>query len=865
MAEPAPWEMDWSNGAPGPVYGAPPKPDKPDQPKTSYRPLTPEEVTANGLKPGGVYQISSEGKIDVVSEPKGDPNKEAAAATSAIYDLRKTIDKIDKIALDVGLESGWWETGKSGAFIRGMPGFIGKGSEAYDLQGNLKTIDAQSAFSKLAQMRAESPTGGALGNVTEKELDLLKSSVENLDPDLSHGAFLSNLVGAKKVYLDMLRRLDPKAADEYNLRKGIRFREGDNPYIATSDGPAEQITNPLNVPPANGGGTPPPSGGGGGGIMQGMASGLGDIVQGAGDVLGIVGNPLNATINAVAGTNLSTDLGKTLRDSTGLPDVSDPTVKAINRGAAGGLGIAGAANRGAAIATSAPVRNALAQFAAAPVRDAVAGATAGGAADIARRNDTGPMGELGAAVAGGLVGYKAAGVANPRGPNALAGAMQRQGVNVLPADAGGTASKIITSGAKVSPLSAGPIRSQARENVNALSGAVERAAGGTRMTTDKAGEAVSKAATDYRDGTSARGEALYTRAYAAAKGVKIKPANTIAAIDAELARLKENPADNGETIKELMALRSNIEGGVSIQGIRDARTQLSAGVYDGKLRSSTDQARWKNVLNNVADDIENGLRSVGRDNAAAMFRRADDFWKARVEHIDEVLQPLLGNNKGGEEIIQTVENMARGGAGGNARLSRLLGSMKPEEAAGVRATIITRLGRATAGAQDETGEAFSPGTFLTNWNKMTPQAKASLFSDPAQRANLNDIALLASKMKATEGMSNFSNTAMAVTGGGNAMGAVAGAMFANPIAVLLAGGAQGLTGALMASPRFARILAKTAKMPNQAAQRSFMDQVRVLGTREPALRSDISALLDRMGQAANQSPAPRAAAEDQDK
>jgi hypothetical protein len=785
--------------------------------------------------------------------------KLVSAQESAIYDIRKTIDQIDKIAVDVGMESGWWETGKSGAFVRGLPGFLGKGTEAYDLAGNIKTIDAQSAFSKLQQMRENSPTGGALGNVTEKELDLLKSSVSNLDPDLSQNAFVGNLVGAKKVYLDMLRRLDPKAADEYANRKGIRFREDDNPYIVSYDGPVPAGTepiNPLGVPPVDGGGNPPQ-----GGIMQGMASGVGDIVQGLGSVAGIIGNPLNATINAVTGSNLSTDLGATLRDTTGLPDVSDPTVKAINMGAAGGFGIAGAARKMGQIATSAPVRNALADFAAAPVRDTVAGATAGGAADIARRNELGPVGEVSAAVAGGLAGYKAAGVAGPRGGgNALMGALDRQGVSSLPADAGGSVSKIVTSGAKASPLSASPIRAQAQANIEGLSNAAERAAGNTRMTADKAGEAIRGAAERYGKDSRQRGEVMYGRAYSAAKGVKIKPASTIKAIDEQLARLAENPADNGAVIKELQDLRSNIEGGVSIQGLRDARTQLSAGVYDGKLRSSADQSRWKNVLNNVADDIENGLRSVGRDGAANQFRRADKFWKGRVEHIDEVLQPILGNNKGGEEIVQAVEAMARGGAGGNARLSRLLGNMDSKEAAGVRATIITRLGKAAAGAQDETGEVFSPATFLTNWNKMTPQAKASLFSDPAQRANLNDIALIASRMKATQSMANHSNTALA-TGGNVALGAAAAAT--NPAVALLGAAAQYATGKLMASPGFARILAKTAKIPNQAGQRSFTEQIKVLGTREPALRSDISAMLERMRQAANQSPAPKAAAEDQ--
>ena len=56
----------------GPIYGAPPKPEKPEQPKTTYRPMTADEVTARGLPPGS-YQISSDGKIDTVA-PTAKPN-----------------------------------------------------------------------------------------------------------------------------------------------------------------------------------------------------------------------------------------------------------------------------------------------------------------------------------------------------------------------------------------------------------------------------------------------------------------------------------------------------------------------------------------------------------------------------------------------------------------------------------------------------------------------------------------------------------------------------------------------------------------------------------------------------------------------
>ena len=70
-------------------------------------------------------------------------------------------------------------------------------------------------------------------------------------------------------------------------------------------------------------------------LAKGVASGFGDIVEAAGDNLGIVGNPLNATINAIAGTNLSTNLGKTARQTSGLPDNTNATASTINKLGAG--------------------------------------------------------------------------------------------------------------------------------------------------------------------------------------------------------------------------------------------------------------------------------------------------------------------------------------------------------------------------------------------------------------------------------------------------------------------------------------------------------------------------------------------------
>lgn len=127
---------------------------------------------------------------------------------SARAELARIIQQIDAIEADATDNGGWFETGYTGSMNRERPG-----TAAYDLAKAISTIDANSAFSKLAQMRSESPTGAALGSVTEKELELLKSTVANLDPNQSQGSFLNNLRIAREHYSGLLGRIggqDPR-------------------------------------------------------------------------------------------------------------------------------------------------------------------------------------------------------------------------------------------------------------------------------------------------------------------------------------------------------------------------------------------------------------------------------------------------------------------------------------------------------------------------------------------------------------------------------------------------------------------------------------------------------------------------------
>lgn len=82
-----------------------------------------------------------------------------------------------------------------GSFLNWIPGTTGR-----DLEGLLVTIKANSGFDKLQQMRATSPTGAALGPVSDFENKQLQATIANLETSQSEEQFLENLQKVEDVY-----------------------------------------------------------------------------------------------------------------------------------------------------------------------------------------------------------------------------------------------------------------------------------------------------------------------------------------------------------------------------------------------------------------------------------------------------------------------------------------------------------------------------------------------------------------------------------------------------------------------------------------------------------------------------------------
>jgi len=99
------------------------------------------------------------------------------------------------------------------------------GSPAHDVSKNLGTIKASIGFDKLQAMRESSPTGGALGSVSERENELLQSVFGALAQSQSPGQLAYNLRRLHNVYSDTVHGPNAGPSKEsfrYDVKTGER-------------------------------------------------------------------------------------------------------------------------------------------------------------------------------------------------------------------------------------------------------------------------------------------------------------------------------------------------------------------------------------------------------------------------------------------------------------------------------------------------------------------------------------------------------------------------------------------------------------------------------------------------------------------
>lgn len=102
-----------------------------------------------------------------------------------IANLDRMIEQAKAVRDDENLS---WGTGLTGAIPRNIPG-----TQTYDWGAKLDTLKSQIGFAVLQNMRDMSKTGGALGQVSERENVYLQQNLAAIDPKQSTGGLKKNL------------------------------------------------------------------------------------------------------------------------------------------------------------------------------------------------------------------------------------------------------------------------------------------------------------------------------------------------------------------------------------------------------------------------------------------------------------------------------------------------------------------------------------------------------------------------------------------------------------------------------------------------------------------------------------------------
>jgi len=126
---------------------------------------------------------------DERTERVDEMNTEISALTSIIGQA----ENISGVAQEAGRQVGAGTTG----FFSPLK-WIG-GTTAADLAGNLETIKSDAFVSNITEMRQNSPTGGAVGNVSDKDLEMLQSLQTSFRQNLKPTTLRANLKKYQKI------------------------------------------------------------------------------------------------------------------------------------------------------------------------------------------------------------------------------------------------------------------------------------------------------------------------------------------------------------------------------------------------------------------------------------------------------------------------------------------------------------------------------------------------------------------------------------------------------------------------------------------------------------------------------------------
>ena len=308
---------------------------------------------------------------------------------------------------------------------------------------------------------------------------------------------------------------------------------------------------------------------------------------------------------------------------------------------------------------------------------------------------------------------------------------------------------------------------------------------------------------------------------------------------------------------------------LTFEVLKDFRSSLGNTLSDAKARGAMTgpDRKLDELYGYITRDMDAMIDAAGPE-AQAAYKIANDYTKEKLgagtgsmSFVKEVIQ------KGRVDATDALDFALRKTDKTGTRLAKLKEELSPEEFEVISGFLMGRMGLPTAGKQGVSAigegaidavevladKGFKPNRFLTNYNKLAPEAQQILFGgDPALKNSLDNFTEVLERVaKDAESMSNPSGTARVL----GAMG-----MF-SPAAV--GAGVEAVTGAgalydlgfttialpissakLMTNARFVNWLAEGVETAayNPQSMGQHVRRLYQIYEAEPAIRDEIQAI-----------------------